>query len=73
MDLNQKIQSLEKKLNALEVPAGAVASTSMITLPAWADKLTPWLEFGILVTGVLVGILTVIVYWQKAFGKKDDS
>lgn len=70
--LIQKLEKLQTKAVGLtyDVPAGATASASMLSFPLWIENLTPWLEFGVLLCGFIVGIFTVIIYYKKLFNKK---
>lgn len=65
MDINQKLQKLEKKIESLEVPAGYTISGASISIPWWVDALSQWLEFGVILTGFIIGILTIVLQIKK--------
>lgn len=63
--LEEKVDQIARKIDALEVPIGySVAGTSLST-PFWIDTLTPYMEFGVLACGLIIGVTTVILQIRK--------
>lgn len=61
----EKINNLEKKLEAVEIPAGAGIGGTAISIPWWIDGLTPWLQFFTLAGGSVIVFLTIIISIQR--------
>lgn len=68
--ISDMFQHLEKKIDALEVPAGYTVAGGSLSTPLWIDTLTPYMEFGVLLTGLIIGITTVILQIKKIREKK---
>ena len=64
-NLMQKMQNLEKKIQAIETPAGVAVGGGVGSMPWWVDNLTPWLEFITLCGGCIVVILTIVLTVQR--------
>lgn len=73
MDIESKLKNLEKQIDNLEVPIGYGVSGASLSTPLWIDALTPYLEFTVLVCGVIIGISTVYLQIRKIRKSRDKD
>lgn len=51
-----------QKLDAVQIPAGYGVAAGLTSTPIWLESVTTYLEFLIVVVGLLIGISTL--YWN---------
>lgn len=66
------IDKISQKAEQFQVPAGYAVTGTLSSTPLWLQPVSNWLEFVILIIGVIVGITTVwlnIIKIERARGK----
>jgi hypothetical protein len=56
---------VQKLTEAAEIPVGYTIAGASLSTPIWIDFLTPYIQFGTLLTGFVIGCLTVYLQIRK--------